>query len=173
MKSLELLLSRVPEREYSQEEKVQLATRKNEYYKELITQITPDDLLPGIAELLKDVKAAGIKTALASASRNAVTIVRQLQVEDMFDVMTDPAKLQKGKPDPEQFFMAAEMLQVPRRNCIGVEDAQAGVDAINAAGIFSVAVGDYLMNADWKCGSTEELTLKKLREVFYDRAGRS
>lgn len=169
MKSLELLLSRVPEREFSEEEKVHLATRKNEYYKELITQITPDDLLPGIDKLLNEMKAAGIKTALASASRNAGTIIRQLEVEHLFDVMTDPAKLQKGKPDPEQFFMAAEMLQVPTRNCIGVEDAQAGVDAINGAGIFSVAVGDYLMNADWKCSSTEELTLKKLREVFYDR----
>ncbi len=169
MKSLELLLSRVPDRHFSEEEKVHLATRKNEYYKELITQITPDDLLPGIDKLLKEMKAAGIKTALASASRNAGTIIHQLEVEEMFDVMTDPAQLKKGKPDPEQFFMASEMLQVPLRNCIGVEDAQAGIDAINSAGIFSVGVGDYLMNADWKCSSTEELTLKKLREVFYDR----
>src|SRR6056297_754539 len=169
MKSLELLLSRVPDRVFNEEEKVHLATRKNEYYKELITQITPEDLLPGIKKLLKEMKKAGIKTALASASRNAGTIIQQLQVEDLFDIMTDPAQLQKGKPDPEQFFMAAEMLEVPTRNCIGVEDAQAGIDAINGAGIFSVGVGEYLMNADWKCSSTEELTLKKLREVFYDR----
>ncbi|MFO7731945.1 MAG: beta-phosphoglucomutase [Spirochaetia bacterium] len=169
MESLELLLSQVPERSFSEEEKVHLASRKNEYYKELIQQITPKDLLPGIEILLKDLKAAGIKAALASASRNAGTIIRQLQVEDMFDVITDPAQLKKGKPDPEQFFMAAEMANVPTRNCIGVEDAQAGIDAVNGAGIFSIGVGDYLMNADWKCSSTKELTLEKLREVFYDR----
>jgi beta-phosphoglucomutase len=167
MESLELLLSQVPERSFSEEEKVHLATRKNEYYKELIQQITPEDLLPGIETLLKDLKAAGIKAALASASRNAGTIIRQLQVEDMFDVITDPGQLKKGKPDPEQFFMAAELLKIPTRNCVGVEDAQAGIDAINGAGIFSVGVGDYLMNADWKCSSTEELTLEKLREIFY------
>lgn len=169
MESLELLLSRVPERTYSPEEKRDFAHRKNEYYKTLIQQITPDDLLPGIEKLLHDLKDAGIKTALASASRNAPTIVRQLQVEDFFDVFTEPEKLDKGKPDPEQFFMAAEILNIPRRNCIGVEDAQAGVDAINAAGMLSVGVGDYLLNADWKCGSTAELTIETLREVFYSR----
>jgi len=169
MESLELLLSQVPERSFSEEEKVSLASRKNEYYKELIRQITPEDLLPGIDILLKDLKAAGIRAALASASRNAGTIVRQLQVEDMFDVITNPELLRKGKPDPEQFFMAAELLKVPTRNCVGVEDAQAGIYAINGAGIFSVGVGDYLVNADYKCSSTEELTLEKLREVFYGR----
>ncbi|MCF7915576.1 MAG: beta-phosphoglucomutase [Spirochaetaceae bacterium] len=169
MESLELLLSQVSERTFNEDEKVHLATRKNEYYKKLIRQITPEDLLPGIDTLLKDLKEAGIKAALASASRNAGTIVRQLQVEEMFDVITDPEQLKKGKPDPEQFFMASELLKIPTRNCVGVEDAQAGIDAINGAGIFSVGVGDYLMNADWKCSTTDELTLKKLREVFYDR----
>jgi len=169
MQSLELLLGQVPERDYTDEQKRHLAERKNEYYRELITRISPEDLLPGIKKLLEELKAAGITQALASASRNAGTIISRLQVEDYFDVITDPAKLNKGKPDPEQFFLACEMLGVPRRNCIGVEDAQAGIDAINAAGIFSVGIGEYLVQADHKCDSTAELTLEKLREVFYER----
>jgi alpha,alpha-trehalose phosphorylase len=167
MESLELILSRVPEREYSLEEKRTLAARKNDYYRELIRQITPDDLLPGIPQLLRDLRDADIRIALASASRNAPTIVEQLQIGDLLDVTTDPARLQKGKPDPEQFFMAAEMLGLPYRNCVGVEDAQAGVEAINAAGMFSVGIGSYLEGADWTCSETSELTLERLREEFY------
>ena len=169
MQSLELLLGRVPNRGYTEEQKHEFAARKNDYYRQLITQITPDDLLPGIQKLLDELRAAGIMMALASASRNAGTIISRLGIEGYFDVITDPDKVAKGKPDPEQFFLAAEMLGVPRRNCIGVEDAQAGVDAINAAEIFSVGIGEYLVQADWKCAATDKLTLKQLREVFYGR----
>jgi alpha,alpha-trehalose phosphorylase len=167
MESLDLILSRVPERQYGEEEKRSLATRKNEYYKELITQIRPDDLLPGIPQLLEELRQADIRIALASASRNAATIVDQLQIGELIDVMTDPAQLQKGKPDPEQFFMAADMLELPYRNCVGVEDAQAGIEAINAAGMFSVGIGSYLQGADLKFSDTSELTLERLREEFH------
>ncbi|MFO7850530.1 MAG: beta-phosphoglucomutase [Spirochaetia bacterium] len=167
MDSLELILARVPERTYTYEEKVELTRKKNEMYKELIAQITPENLLPGIESLLKELKEEGIYTALASASRNAPAIVDNLKIGHMLDIITDPEKLDRGKPDPEQFFLAAEMLGVPMRNCIGVEDAQAGIDAINGAGMFSVGVGDYLQGADWRVSDTSEITLAALREQFY------
>ncbi|HDQ13587.1 MAG TPA: beta-phosphoglucomutase [Sediminispirochaeta sp.] len=170
MESLELLLSRRPELRLSEEEKQSLADRKNSHYQELIKKIRPADLLPGIAEVLKELREAGIKIALASASRNAPTIIDQLKVGEFFDIITDPDEIDRGKPDPEQFYLAARKLGVPRRNCVGVEDAQAGVEAINAAGMFSVGVGDYLINADWKCSGTDELRLERLREVFYKRS---
>lgn len=166
MASLELLLGR-SERSFTDKEKEELADRKNGYYRELIRRITPDDLLPGIDILLRELKDAGIRTALASASRNAGEILGYLDVADRFDAVTDPAVLKKGKPDPEQFFLAAEMLGVPCRNCIGVEDAQAGVDAIRSAGMISVGIGDYLEGADLRLSSTSELSLKRLRELFY------
>ena len=169
MQSLEFLLDLVPERSYTEAEKVEFANRKNEYYKKLIARITPEDLLPGIADLLEELKDAGIMMALASASRNAPSIMQQLRIEDYFEVITDPGEVGKGKPDPEQFYLAAEMLRVPIRNCVGVEDAQAGVDAINSAGMFSIGVGEYLVQTDWKCDSTGELNLEKMREVFYGR----
>ncbi len=171
MDSLELILSRVPDRSYSHDEKVELASKKNDIYKELITQITSDDLLPGIEQLLEELRGAGICVALASASRNAPVIVENLQIGDKLDVITDPNKLDRGKPDPEQFFMAAEMLGVPTRNCVGVEDAQAGVDAIRGAGMFSVGIGDYLQGADWRVSDTSELDLTALREQFYRHCG--
>ncbi|MFP4490879.1 MAG: beta-phosphoglucomutase [Spirochaetaceae bacterium] len=171
MDSLELILSKAPERSYTCEEKVELTEKKNNLYKELITQITPDNLLPGIESLLKELKAEGIYTALASASRNAPTIVENLKIGHLLDVITDPDMLDKGKPDPEQFFLAAEMLGVPARNCIGVEDAQAGIDAIRGAGMFSLGVGDYLHGADWTVSDTSEITLSALREQFYRHSG--
>ncbi len=167
MESLELILSRAPQHSYSREEKEALAGKKNEIYKELITRISREDLLPGIGELLRELREAGICIALASASRNAPVIVENLQIGDMLDLITDPHKLDRGKPDPEQFLMASELLEVPARNCIGVEDAQAGIDAINGAGMFAVGVGDYLQGADWKVSDTSELSLAALREQFY------
>jgi beta-phosphoglucomutase len=166
MASLELLLSR-SDRSFSDSEKSELAARKNSYYQELIKQITPKDLLPGIDVLLSRLREAGICTALASASRNAAAILDYLQIADRFDVVTSPDDLVKGKPDPEQFFLAAELLKVPYGNCIGIEDAQAGIDAINSAGMLSVGIGDYLENADLRLSSTDQLSLEKLRELFY------
>jgi alpha,alpha-trehalose phosphorylase len=168
MASLELLLARGTH-SYSPEEKASFAARKNEYYKKLIARITPDDLLPGIDALLSALHEAGIRTALASASRNASAILGYLGISDRFDVVTDPGALKKGKPDPEQFFLAAELLGVPYRNCIGVEDAQAGIDAINAAGMLSVGIGGYLEGAALCLSSTAELSLERLREAFFRR----
>jgi beta-phosphoglucomutase len=169
MASLDLLLGRKGI-VLDEKEKITLASRKNEYYKELIKQITPEDLLPGIGDLLQKLRSSGVKLALASASKNAGAILEYLHLADKFDVITDPAALRKGKPDPEQFFMAAELLGIPYRNCIGVEDAQAGVNAINDAGMISVGIGSYLKGADLILESTAELNLELLREHFYRNA---
>lgn len=142
MESLELILQNGNAQDkYTQEEKVAMATEKNEFYKQLLHQITPEDVLPGIHDFLEQLKAAGIKTAVASVSHNAPFILERLELDKYFDYICDAAQVPRAKPFPDIFLSAAQNLGVEPANCIGVEDAQAGIQAINAAGMMSVGVG--------------------------------
>lgn len=165
MDSLEMILKHGgKEGNYSLEEKEQLATKKNEHYKHLIANITDADLLPGIKSLLDDIKAKGLKLGLASASKNAFTVIEALGLLSTFDYIVDSGKIANGKPDPEIFLTAAHALEVEPLQCIGVEDAASGVKAIKAAGMFAVGVGDasILSEADMVVSSTEELNLERI-----------
>ena len=118
------------------------AEQKNREYVELISHMTPADLLPGALDTLLAVRAAGLKIALASASKNGPMILEQLQVTELFDTIVNPALLKNGKPNPEIFLTAAQQLHVPPQACIGVEDAISGIAAIKDAGMFAVGIGE-------------------------------
>ena len=148
------------------EEKERLAGRKNEYFGELVRTIKPGDLLPGMEGLLAALRAAGVRTAIASVSHNVFEIVRRLEITNLIDAIVDPATLVKGKPDPEVFFRAAEMLGLPFENCAAVEDAAVGIEAIRAARMFAVGIGPGLPDADWILESTAELEYTSLLERF-------
>lgn len=149
MGSLDLILARAP-RTYTLEEKRALADAKNTHYQQLIATMTPDDLLPGALRALEEVRAAGLHIGLASVSRNAFTVLDRLGIRDRFDDVVDAATIVNGKPDPEIFLTAAAHLGVDPRDCLGVEDAAAGVASIKDAGMFAVGVGspDVLHRAD-------------------------
>ena len=171
MESLELILQHGNKSEaYTLEEKEKLAAQKNEEYKEYIKQVTPADLLPGIAELLRDAREQGIKMSLASASKNAPEIMQRLEIDGLFEGIVDPASLKAGKPDPEIFIRGAELLGLSVKECVGLEDAEAGIESINAAGMFSVGVGtkDAMKEADYAVESTAELDLKTILEKVSD-----
>jgi alpha,alpha-trehalose phosphorylase len=165
LESLDIILDHAGV-ELDTEEKERLATLKNDYFGELIEKIEAGDLLPGIAELLGSLRSAGVKTAIASVSHNVWEIVKRLGISDRIDAIVDPAALVKGKPDPEVFFRAAEMLGIPFEDCAAVEDAQVGVDAIKAAGMFAVGIGAVLTGADWLLDGTGELTYTQLLAHF-------
>ena len=150
--------------EFSQEEKEKLATRKNEYYLELIEAINPTHILPGIEALLQANKEARVKIALGSASKNAPAILDKLGLTGYFDYIVDAAKVAKGKPDPETFTTAADALGIAYSDCIGLEDAAAGVEAINKADMFSVGVGEaaHLSHADYLVGDTSALVFEDI-----------
>lgn len=156
-------------------EKVELASRKNGYYLELIEAVTPDHILPGINALLEDNKQSGIKIALGSASKNAARILEKLELSDRFDYIVDAAEIERGKPDPETFTAAADALGIAYGDCIGIEDAAAGVEALNRAGMFSVGVGDeaHLSQADYLVENTEQLVFAGILERFHDKQSRS
>ncbi len=126
----------------SEAQKQHEAEIKNREYVELISHMTPADLLPGAREALLTVRAAGLKIALASASKNGPMILTRTGVAELFDTIVDPALLKNGKPDPEIFLTAAKQLNLPAQACIGVEDAISGVEAIKRAGMFAVGIGN-------------------------------
>jgi len=132
-------------------ERIRLATLKNDWYLEEIAHFGPGDLFPGAREALEQCRAAGLGIALASASRNAPLLIARMQVAELFDTIIDPASLAAGKPAPDIFLAAAEALGVDPAAMLGVEDAPAGVQAIHAAGMKALGVGDpaALPDADW------------------------
>jgi beta-phosphoglucomutase len=161
MGSLDLILARAP-RAYTPDEKRKLADAKNSHYQELIATMTPSDLLPGALRALEDVRAAGLKIGLASVSRNAFTVLDRLGIRDRFDDVVDAATVVNGKPHPEIFLTAAAHLGVAPEDCLGVEDAAAGVASIKDAGMVAVGVGspDVLYRADRVIPSMEAFRLE-------------
>ncbi|WMY76455.1 beta-phosphoglucomutase [Buttiauxella selenatireducens] len=163
MDSLERILRSggVAER-FSQQEKDQLADRKNQLYVESLKQLHPGSILPGIAALLAELRKSGILVGLASVSLNAPRILDALELTEQFDFCADASKIQRSKPDPEIFLVACAGLGVTPEECIGIEDAQAGIEAINASGMLSVGIGSTLSGADLLLASTSELSLPLL-----------
>lgn len=149
MGSLEILLERAPHR-YGDAEKAELAARKNARYVELIESLDPRHLLPGARAAVESVRRAGLKTALASASRNAPQLIERLGIAGLFDHVVDANRIARSKPDPEIFLAAAAGLGVAPADCLGVEDAAAGIASIHAAGMAAIGIGraDALAHAD-------------------------
>jgi beta-phosphoglucomutase len=171
MESLELVLS-LGQDSYSEEQKRQLAAKKNDLYKTMIAKVTPADLLPGIEKLLKELKEAGLRTALASASKNASFILDRLEVAHYFDHVVDVTLIRQGKPNPEIFLTGAAKLGVAPADCVGIEDAEAGIQSILAAGMFAVGVGTpaKMQKADLIVSSTARLSLSLLQSSFSRKA---
>jgi len=124
------------------EEKIlEMMERKNNYYLAFIKEITPNDLLPGAKELLEEIRAAGMKNALGSASKNAPDVIQRLGIRDLFDAISDGHSVERQKPAPDLFLHAADQLGLSSAECVVVEDAAAGIEAALAGGFRSVGLG--------------------------------
>ncbi|HHQ0734152.1 TPA: beta-phosphoglucomutase [Listeria innocua] len=156
------------ENDFTEEQIEVLAADKNEFYVSLLEEITPADVLPGIKELIVDLKKQNLKCAIASVSKNARTVLSALEIEQEFDYIVDAAKITKSKPDPEIFVEACRGLGLETSEVVGIEDAQAGIEAINAAGIVSVGVGSGLRDADMTVKNTGLLDLRIL-EILHSK----
>lgn len=155
--SLEIILEQA-EKEYSIIEKEQMSERKNNYYKDFIVGLTPDDILPGAMKTLEELKSNGIKIAIGSSSKNTPIILKQIGLDNYFDAVSDGNNISKSKPDPEVFLKAADMLGIPYTECAIVEDADAGVEAGKRAGMKTVAVHG-AKEADVELDDLENLSL--------------
>jgi len=169
MASLELILENGDAQDkYTEEEKEQFADKKNENYKKLIEQIVPEEILPGIKEFLIELKDHDIRTIVASASRNATFIINKLKLGGYFDHIVDAGIIEHAKPAPDVFLAGAYVAGAAPSECVGIEDAKAGVKAIQCAGMKAVGVGteSQMKEADMILGSTRELSLARIREQF-------
>ena len=160
MGSLELILGDKAAH-YTHEQKLALADEKNTHYGQLIATMTPMDLLPGAREALLAVRVAGLKTALASVSKNAMTVLQRLAIVDLFDDIVDAATIANSKPHPEIFLTAAAHLGLDPLRCLGVEDSIAGIRAIKSAGMMALGIGDpaVLTEADKVISGLEQFSL--------------
>ncbi|HIA3030109.1 TPA: beta-phosphoglucomutase [Escherichia coli] len=145
------------EGDFNSQERAQLAYRKHS-----LRELTVSAVLPGIRSLLADLRAQQIPVGLASVSLNAPTILAALELREFFTFCADASQLKNSKPDPEIFLAACAGLGVPPQACIGIEDAQAGIDAINASGMRSVGIGAGLTGAQLLLPSTDSLTWSRL-----------
>ena len=167
MRSLEILLEEGG-LTLSNNEMENAARRKNTWYVDFISTITPDEILPGVPGFLREVRSSGVKSAIGSASKNAGIILDRLQIKELFDVVIDGTQVTKAKPDPEIFLVSAIALHCKPGECLVFEDARAGIEAAKNGGMACVGVGDgnILKQADLIISSFDNLrwndVLKKL-----------
>jgi beta-phosphoglucomutase len=135
------IITKASGKQYTKEQKQELADRKNGYFADSLAKVTQDELLPGSLAMLTELKKRGIKTAVASNSRNAVTIIKQVQIEHLLDAIVDGYQIENSKPDPEVFLKAALKVGVPPAECLVIEDAVSGIEAATKAGMKSLGIG--------------------------------
>ena len=136
--SLELLLDG---RSYPEAQLQEMMERKNGYYLQSISHLTPQDLLPGCLDFLKELHTAGIKVAIGSASRNAQQVIESLGLASWVDKIADGNAVERQKPAPDLFLHASKMLDLPAEQCVVFEDAEAGIEAALAGNMWVVGIG--------------------------------
>jgi len=140
MESLEILLGS-RSGEFSEEAKKELAERKNTRYRDLLKNMSAQDLSPDVKKTMDLIKARGIKIAIGSSSKNAQLILKQIGLENYFDAISDGTNIIRSKPDPEVFLKASDYLGIEPQFCLVVEDSKAGVKAAAAAHMDCAAIG--------------------------------
>lgn len=143
-----------------------LASDKNVIYNELISEFDHTKIFDGVHKIIDFLKTKGVKIALGSASKNSAFLLERLNIKHMFDYIVDPSNL-KSKPEPDIFLAAMNYFGMNHEQCIGFEDAIAGVKAIKRAGMFAIGIGnDDLEMADLQYPSLKDINYDLLNEVI-------
>jgi beta-phosphoglucomutase len=166
MQSLDIILA-LGGVSLSDRDKEILANKKNAWFVDYIERMAPEEIFPGVKQLIQLLKSKGIKIGLASSSKNAKTIIQILHIQNDFDVVVDGNMIVHSKPHPEIFLLAAAKLGVDPKDCLVFEDAEAGVEAAIMAGMRCIGIGSaaQLGKATVVIPKTGEFTLSTLRHV--------
>jgi len=158
MESLEIILEK-SSKTYSQEEKVAMATKKNNYYIDLLRHLGKKDILPGVLHVIKELKRKNIKIAIGSSSKNTPIILKQIGLDHTFDVVADGNDVNNSKPAPDVFLKAAEKLNIDSFYCAVVEDAEAGIEAAKNAHMLAIAISEAKksLQADYRLDKITDL----------------
>ena len=161
--SLSIILERATNA-FSESEKQEFLTEKNNEYIKLLEKLSEEDILPGVEDTLRKLREKGIKIAIGSSSRNTPRILKYIGMSDTFDAVADGNDITKSKPDPEVFLVAAKKLGVAPKDCLVIEDAYAGIEAAKAAEMKSLAVGSAIdcPDADYSAKDLSEVDILNL-----------
>ena len=164
MESLEIVLSLSADPvSLSDEEKLALATEKNDVYREYLKKLTPADVSNEVRETLAALRAKGYRLAVGSSSKNTRFILSQTKLTDAFDAIADGNDIKNSKPDPEVFLKAAELIGIAPADCAVIEDAEAGLEAANRGGMLSIA---YASAIDCPLGKVKLHKFSDLTKMF-------
>jgi beta-phosphoglucomutase len=164
MESLEIVLSLSADPvSLSDEEKLALATEKNEVYREYLKKLTPADVSDEVRETLAALRAKGYRLAVGSSSKNTRFILAQTSLTDAFDAIADGNDIKNSKPDPEVFLKAADLIGIAPEDCAVIEDAEAGLEAANRGGMLSIA---YASAIDCPLGKVKLHNFSDLTKMF-------
>lgn len=141
MESLNIILEKC-DRELTIQEKEACAEEKNEIYKELLKNMTTEDLSWEVRETLEQLREKGLKLAIGSSSKNAGFILERIGLGDFFDAVSDGNNITFSKPDPEVFLKAAQFLNLQPEQCLVVEDAEAGLLAAKRGNMDCAGIGE-------------------------------
>lgn len=166
MDSLEIILE-IGNRKLNNNLKHEYATLKNNWYIGYISSMTPDEILPGCLEFIKELRNAGISVAIGSASKNTPMILERVGIKELFNAVADGNIVSKAKPDPEVFIKAAKMIGIEPAYCVVFEDAVAGVRAALNAGMMCIGIGSatILNMAHFVVSGLNEMNLEKLKTI--------
>lgn len=171
-KSLEIILEDAKNRhgfqkQLTEEEFNALMDRKNSYYADSLSTISPENKLPGAQEVMDFVKTRGYKIAIGSSSKNAEAVINNLQIKDQLDAIVSGTEITHSKPHPEIFQKAADRLELAYDQCVVVEDAASGVESAKAGGMISIGIGpesrfkEQQEIPDWRFDSMEAFNNNK------------
>ena len=140
---------------------------KNEDYLHYIETMSASEILPDVPKVLNYLREHNIPMALGSASKNARPILKKVGLIPYFTSIVDGTQVTKAKPDPEVFMIAARDIKVMPENCIVFEDALAGIEAANSAGMTSIGIGkkEILTDAHFVFRDFTEIKLDFIKEL--------
>lgn len=167
VKSLEKILA-WGNKSVSEDEFNKLMVQKNEDYLTYIEKMDAQEILPDVGKTLDFLKEKEQHIALGSASKNARMILEKVNLLEKFDVLVDGNDVANAKPNPEVFLNAAKQLQANPKDCIVFEDAVAGIQAANNAGMVSIGIGDKntLYEANYVFKNFTEITTDFLSQLI-------
>ncbi len=167
VKSLEKILA-WGNKTISEKQFQDLMTEKNEDYLHYINKMDDSEILPDVPRVLNFLRKNNQPIALGSASKNARTILAQVNLLNKFDAIVDGTNVSKAKPDPEVFLIAADLIKVNPKHCIVFEDSLAGIEAANTANMLSIGIGhkDILKEADYIFNDFTEIDTNFLKKLI-------
>ncbi len=117
-----------------------LAERKEAYFREYVRDVA--HALPGAIELMSELHEAGYRQALGTSTpiANIDLISEVLGLQRFLSVFVSGESVPRGKPAPDIFLKAAELLHVEPHHALVIEDAIAGIQAAHAGGMYAIAV---------------------------------